>query len=332
MIKRKLQVFISSTYLDLKNERQAAVEAILGAGHIPAGMELFKAGNNSQLNTIKKWINQSDIYMLILGGRYGTIEVSSGKSYTQLEYEYAIMKGIPVFAVVLSDDFLKRKSAEESNVYEDQNQKSYDEFKVNVKSKMIKEVNEIKDIQIGIFESLKELEEENKFSGWIPGNLVDNNYNMINRYETIKDMEEQIKHLQDRILTSKIKKVCGLLSQKVTVHCVIKNIKNCDIKYIEITSLLEIFYDLSMYLQKKDLTVKSLRNILNIIIVIRYSTIEQLSILRIVHSDLDKIIYQLSNLELIRPYKNELSFFQKYGMTQFGCNVLKNIYENETVL
>ena len=44
MIKRKLQVFISSTYLDLKEERQAAVEAILGAGHIPAGMELFKAG------------------------------------------------------------------------------------------------------------------------------------------------------------------------------------------------------------------------------------------------------------------------------------------------
>ena len=51
MIKRKLQVFISSTYLDLKEERQAAVEAILGAGHIPAGMELFKAGNNSQLTT-----------------------------------------------------------------------------------------------------------------------------------------------------------------------------------------------------------------------------------------------------------------------------------------
>ena len=103
MIKRKLQVFISSTYLDLKEERQAAVEAILGAGHIPAGMELFKAGNNSQLTTIKKWINQSDIYMLILGGRYGTIEENSQKSYTQLEYEYAITKNIPIFAVVLSD-------------------------------------------------------------------------------------------------------------------------------------------------------------------------------------------------------------------------------------
>lgn len=52
---KKLQVFISSTYTDLIEERQAAVEAILDAGHIPAGMELFKAGNDSQLKTVYKW-------------------------------------------------------------------------------------------------------------------------------------------------------------------------------------------------------------------------------------------------------------------------------------
>ncbi|WP_210422467.1 DUF4062 domain-containing protein [Spirosoma sp. KCTC 42546] len=39
--RRKLQVFVSSTYTDLKEERQAAVEAILTARHIPAGMELL---------------------------------------------------------------------------------------------------------------------------------------------------------------------------------------------------------------------------------------------------------------------------------------------------
>lgn len=72
---KKLQVFVSSTYTDLIEERQAAVEAILDAGHIPAGMELFKAGNESQLKTIYKWIDQSDVYMLILGGRYGSIEI-----------------------------------------------------------------------------------------------------------------------------------------------------------------------------------------------------------------------------------------------------------------
>jgi len=51
-MKVKYQVFISSTFKDLIEERQAAVEAILKAGHIPAGMELFKSGK-TQLETIK---------------------------------------------------------------------------------------------------------------------------------------------------------------------------------------------------------------------------------------------------------------------------------------
>ena len=72
-------------------------------------MELFKAGNNSQWETIKRWINDSDVYMLILGGRYGSIEPTSKKSYTHLEYEYAISQNIPVFATVLSDNFLADK-------------------------------------------------------------------------------------------------------------------------------------------------------------------------------------------------------------------------------
>ena len=62
---RKLQVFVSSTYEDLKEERQAAVQAILNAGHIPAGMDLFASGDQSQIEVIKKWIRESDIYTLM---------------------------------------------------------------------------------------------------------------------------------------------------------------------------------------------------------------------------------------------------------------------------
>lgn len=78
-MKKKLQVFISSTYTDMLVERQGAVEAILRAGHIPAGMELFAAGDESQLETILRWIDDSDVFMLILGGRYGSIEPKSKK-------------------------------------------------------------------------------------------------------------------------------------------------------------------------------------------------------------------------------------------------------------
>jgi hypothetical protein len=83
-VKKRLQVFVSSTYTDLIEERQAAVEAVLTAGHIPAGMELFSAGHESQLEVIKQWIDESDIYLLILGGRYGSVEKAVAKVIRRL--------------------------------------------------------------------------------------------------------------------------------------------------------------------------------------------------------------------------------------------------------
>lgn len=105
----KLQIFISSTFTDLAQERQAAVEATLKSGNIPAGMELFTAGDRSQWEVIQRWISDSDIYMLILGGRYGSIEPQSGLSYTELEYDFSVSSGKPYFAVVICDEALEAK-------------------------------------------------------------------------------------------------------------------------------------------------------------------------------------------------------------------------------
>src|SRR5882672_8267738 len=102
-MRKRYQVFVSSTFEDLKAERQAAVEAILKAGHLPAGMELFTAGDQSQFEVIKQWIDDSDVFMLILGARYGSIEPSSHLSYVELEFEFARKIGKPFFAVVLTD-------------------------------------------------------------------------------------------------------------------------------------------------------------------------------------------------------------------------------------
>src|SRR5947209_18944234 len=102
-MKKKLQIFISSTYSDLTEERQDTVSAILKAGHITAGMELFTSGDESQMETIKRWINESDVFMLILGGRYGSIEPNTSLSYTELEYDYAVKSGHPFFAVVIEE-------------------------------------------------------------------------------------------------------------------------------------------------------------------------------------------------------------------------------------
>jgi len=97
----KYQVFISSTFQDLREERRIVMEQILNLGHIPVGMELFQAGNDSQWAHIKRRIADCDYYLVIVAERYGSEE--GGKSYTQLEYEWAIELEIPVAAFLLDD-------------------------------------------------------------------------------------------------------------------------------------------------------------------------------------------------------------------------------------
>lgn len=100
---KKFQVFVSSTYLDLKDERQAVSQNILELNHIPVGMEFFGAADTEQMEFIKDEIRNSDYYVLIIGGKYGSVDGVSGKSYTQLEYEFANEIGIPVLVFLRKD-------------------------------------------------------------------------------------------------------------------------------------------------------------------------------------------------------------------------------------
>lgn len=167
---KKLQVFVSSTFTDLIEERQSAVEAILNAGHIPAGMELFKAGK-SQMKTIRKWIDESDVYLLILGGRYGSIEEESGLSYTELEYKYAISKNMPVFAIVLEERFLLTKAADKNKdaIFEKDNTDKYISFKHDVESNIVKFVSNKDQIHSVIHAQLNDILADNEYNlcGWI---------------------------------------------------------------------------------------------------------------------------------------------------------------------
>ncbi|RHH06838.1 DUF4062 domain-containing protein [Faecalibacillus faecis] len=98
--KRKFSIFISSTYEDLKDERQALVGVALESNFIPVGMEQFHAAPTSQWNVITKMIDECDLYLLIIGGRYGTIEEEAGISYTEKEYNYAKNKELPVLVLI----------------------------------------------------------------------------------------------------------------------------------------------------------------------------------------------------------------------------------------
>ncbi|QTE71857.1 DUF4062 domain-containing protein [Clostridiales bacterium FE2011] len=100
----KYQVFISSTYDDLREERNKVQDAILSMHHFPVGMELFGAANEEQWEIIKETIDTSDYYVLIVGHRYGTViedGPDAGISYTEKEFKYAKEKGIPILALLI---------------------------------------------------------------------------------------------------------------------------------------------------------------------------------------------------------------------------------------
>lgn len=196
-MKRKLQVFVSSTFTDLIEERQAAVSAILKAGHIPAGMELFTAADRSQMDIIKNWIDESDVYMLILGGRYGSIEPKSGKSYTELEYDYAVEKGKPLFAVVIKDDALERKVKEHGTDFLERGEpKSLAEFKTKVLSNMSSFFEDQKDIRLCVHESLSDFSANRKLKGWVSADEIVDTHDLA---EEIKKLNEENRKLKKEI-------------------------------------------------------------------------------------------------------------------------------------
>jgi hypothetical protein len=93
------QVFVSSTFSDLEEERRQINDALAKAGYLVAGMELFPATDQQQLDFIKRVIDRSDYYVVVVAGRYGSL-AEDGKSFTEHEYGYARSKGIPVLAFV----------------------------------------------------------------------------------------------------------------------------------------------------------------------------------------------------------------------------------------
>ena len=101
-MEKVFQVFVSSTFSDLADERRQVTNTLAKAGYIAAGMELFPATDQQQLDFIKRVIDRSDYYVVIVAGRYGSL-ADDKLSYTEHEYEYARSKGIPVLAFLHGD-------------------------------------------------------------------------------------------------------------------------------------------------------------------------------------------------------------------------------------
>lgn len=105
---KRFQVFVSSTFRDLREERQAALKAVLQMKHMPAGMELFPASDDTAWKLIQDVINASDYYVLIIGGRYGSQD-EEGIGFTEKEYDYAKKRKKPIIALLRNNPYSLRE-------------------------------------------------------------------------------------------------------------------------------------------------------------------------------------------------------------------------------
>lgn len=227
-MKKKYQIFISSTYKDLKEERQAVVEQVLRNGHIPAGMELFRSDDRNQKKLIEEWIKASDVYILILGYRYGSIDEESQLSFTEWEYNLAEQLDKPRIVITLSEKWLEEK-VKLGNLKDNETVlPEYKKFKGKLRNsgRYAHEVNNVSELKLEVSQNLNYVIDdfEDKLIGWVSGEYIDEikgtteklkivEKNLIDRVE-LKNNKNSLKEST----TKKIKSLIGLYENETIME------------------------------------------------------------------------------------------------------------------
>lgn len=86
--------FISSTFIDLQEERKQVAAILIENGFTVNALEVKPAANGNVRNEIQRGIKESDFIILVVGERYGSIipklTLSKSMSITKWEYKFAV--------------------------------------------------------------------------------------------------------------------------------------------------------------------------------------------------------------------------------------------------
>lgn len=191
---KRYQIFVSSTFVDLEEERGKVMKAILNFNCFPAGIELFPAMDEEQFDYIKKIIDDSDYFLLIIAGRYGSVD-QNGVSWTEKEYDYAVSRGIPVLAFIHSDySMLPHNKVD----IETNKLKKLEAFKTKVSSgRHYRRWTKSDELASAVVFSLSEVFDYLPRIGWIRANTVDGrdsqNDSILEELERIREELNELK-------------------------------------------------------------------------------------------------------------------------------------------
>lgn len=188
----RYQVFISSTFRDLQEERQAVLDAILNLNHFPAGMELFPASDSTPWEVIERVIDDSDYYILIVGGIYGSTD-DAGISYTEREYDYAKETNKPVLAFLPKHPELIPVGKTEMQASA---QKKLREFQKKIQKHHCKYWEDAKDLQYQVVISLSREISFRPAIGWIRASEATNE-DLLKRVDRLTRENERLRELTE---------------------------------------------------------------------------------------------------------------------------------------
>lgn len=168
MDQKKYQVFVSSTYEDLLDERQEVMQVLLEMDCIPSGMELFPAADEDQWRLIREVIDDCDYYLVIIAGRYGSVG-PDGVSYTEKEYRYAVESGKPVIAFLHKDPGSIVSDRTEQT---EEGKKKLEAFRELAEQKVCKQWSTPHELGSVVARSLNQLKKRHPGIGWVRGDQV----------------------------------------------------------------------------------------------------------------------------------------------------------------
>lgn len=165
-------VFVSSTFEDMKDIRAAVLGMLYSTeDFMPIGMENFTASDSSQLDYIRERLDDTDIYVLLLGGRYGTLTPRGDRSYTHEEYEMA--KANPAVRVLSfvceHPENLPGKRRWQNDEERDNLRKFTEEVEKNSMVKLWNADTSPEKIAINVLQSVVKVKETETLRGWIRG-------------------------------------------------------------------------------------------------------------------------------------------------------------------
>jgi len=193
-MEKRYQVFVSSTYADLKDERQRIIQMLMEMDCIPTGMELFPAADEEQWKFIKRVIDDCDYYLLIIGGRHGSL-TTDGISYTEKEYDYAVERGIKVIALLRDPDEIPTDKLENDPTAHEK----LKQFREKVSNgRLIKPWRNAEDLPGLVNISLQKTMKASPAIGWIRANTLPSESLVIE----LNELRKENQNLRERIWKS----------------------------------------------------------------------------------------------------------------------------------